>query len=592
MKRFTRLINALTSLMKTVATRSKIILQTFRSSEFAIGTTMAIIIGVVGGLGAYILEWLIGFFNDIFFDKGGSILGFMGPYYVILIPAIGGLIIGLIILFTRTKEAKGHGVPEVMEAVGVKGGRIRPRVAVVKILASALCIGSGGSVGREGPIVQVGATMGSTMGQWLRLPQDWVKTLVACGAAGGISATFNAPIAGVFFAHEIILGRILTRHFGFVVISSVIASVVAHILLGTHQTFATPAYVLNNYWELVLYFILGILSAFVAIAFIRTLYKIEDFFDAMKIPEYVKPAVGGLAVGAIGFFYPYLFGVGYQGIELALMGKLALLTLIPLLILKILAASFTLGSGGSGGVFAPSLFLGAMFGAIFGQISHYFFPDIAVSAGAYAIVGMATVFSAATRAPITGIIILFEMTQDYNIILPLMLGVVVSTLISYAISKDSIYTLKLKRQGVSIRQQEEVDLLEKVRVEEVMTRNFPTIPADMLIPELVNIFARSTHHGFPVINKNGKLTGMVTLSDVEETMGKREQLTVADITTTDIITAYPDETLHDVVHRLGTSEVGRIPVVDRKDRTRLIGVLRRYDIVKAYAKAMLKMGRM
>jgi CIC family chloride channel protein len=584
MERLIHLFNILTA-------RFKSLLHTFRSSEFAIGTTMAVVIGVIGGLGAYVLEWLIGFFQNVFFDKGANILGFMGPYYVILIPAIGGLIIGLLILFTRTKEAKGHGVPEVMEAVAVKGGRIRPRVAAVKILASAMCIGSGGSVGREGPIVQIGATLGSTIGQWLRLPQDWVKTLVACGAAGGISATFNAPIAGVFFAHEVILGRILTRHFGFVVISSVIASVIAHIMLGAHQTFAAPAYILNSYWELGLYFILGVFSAFVAIAFMRSLYKIEDIFDGWKIPEYAKPAIGGLAVGVIGFFYPYLFGVGYQGIELALAGKLALLTLLPLLLLKILATSFTLGSGGSGGVFAPSLFMGAMFGAMFGEISHYFFPDIAVSSGAYALVGMATVFSAATRAPITGIIILFEMTQDYQIILPLMLGVVVSTLISYGISKDSIYTLKLKRKGVALHQQEEVDLLEKVRVEEVMTRSFPTIPAEMQIPELVNVFARSTHHGFPVVNKTGNLIGMVTLSDVEAIMGSREQLTVADIATTNIITAYPDETLHDVVHRLGTSEVGRIPVIDRKDRTKLIGVLRRYDIVKAYAKAMLKLGR-
>jgi CIC family chloride channel protein len=201
------------------------------------------------------------------------------------------------------------------------------------------------------------------------------------------------------------------------------------------------------------------------------------------------------------------------------------------------------------------------------------------------------VFSAATRAPITAIIILFEMTVDYEIILPLMLGVVVSTLISYAISKDSIYTLKLKRKGVSIRPQEEVDLLEKVRVEEVMTRNFPTISSEMPIQELVKVFAKSRHHGFPVVDKRGHLTGMVTLSDVEAIMGSREQLKVSDICTTNIIYAYPDETLHDVVYRLGTSEVGRIPVVSRKDKSKLIGVLRRYDIVKAYAKAMLKLGR-
>jgi CIC family chloride channel protein len=455
-----------------------------------------------------------------------------------------------------------------MEALATKGGRIRARVAAVKILASSICIGSGGSAGREGPIVQIGSTFGSTLGQLFRLPQDWIKTLVACGAAGGISATFNAPIAGVFFAHEVILGRILTRHFGFVVISSVVASVVAHAFLGNLQTFSVPAYTLKSYWELGLYFILGAACALIAVAFIRSLYKTEDIFDAIRIPEYVKPALGGIAVGLLGLYNPFLFGVGYEGVEQALLAKIGLITLVALLLLKIVATSFTLGSGGSGGIFAPSLFMGAMFGGAFGDAAHRLLPGIVAPSGAYALVGMAAVFSAAARAPITAIIILFEMTRDYAIILPLMLAVVVSTLISHRLSSESIYTLKLKRKGLSLRQQEEIDLLEKVSVEEVMTRDFPTVPAEMTLTEVIGVFAKSKHHGFPVVDKEGNLKGMVTLADVEAKMGSSQELTVADIATTTLITAYPDETLHDVVHRLGTSEIGRIPVVDRKDASR------------------------
>lgn len=564
--------------------------QRFRRSEFAFGATMAALVGVIAGLGAVAFRWLIDFFRQFFFINTTDILSFMGQYSVILLPVFGGLLVGLLIYFSRVGETRGHGVPEVMEAVSNAGGRIRARVAAIKILASSITIGSGGSVGREGPIVQIGSTIGSTLGQRLGLPQEWIKTLVACGAAAGISATFNAPIAGVFFAHEVILGRMLTRHFGFVVISSVVASVVAHAFLGDLQSLSVPEYALNSYWELGLYFILGAACALIAVTFIRTLYKTEDIFAAIRIPEYLKPALGGIGIGLIGLYNPYLFGVGYDGVEQVLLGKIGLIALISLLVFKIMATSLTLGSGGSGGIFAPSLFMGAMFGGIFGDLANRLLPGIVAPSGAYALVGMAAVFSASARAPITAIIILFEMTRDYAIILPLMLAVVVSTLVAHRLSPDSIYSLKLKRRGIAIRPQEEVDLLETVTVEEVMTQDFPTVPPDTSLTDIINRFAKSKHHGFPVVDKKGRLQGIITLADVEARMSSVSQdLTVADIATTTIITAYPDETLHDVVHRLGTNEVGRIPVVDRKDPSRLIGVLRRYDIVKAYARAKAKL---
>lgn len=566
-----------------------ILLRRFRGSEFAFGTTLAVVVGIAAGLGAVLFRWLIDSFNKLFFNGGAEVLGFLGQYYVVLLPAIGGLIIGPLIYFSRAAETRGHGVPEVMEAVATQGGRIRARVAAVKALASSICIGSGGSVGREGPIVQIGSTVGSILGQRLLLSQEWIKTLVACGAGGGISATFNAPIAGVFFAHEVILGRMLTRHFGFVVISSVVAGVVAHAFLGDYQSFRVPAYTLNSYWELLLYFVLGVACALIAVAFIRMLYKTEDVFAASNMPEYLKPALGGVAVGLIGLYSPYLFGVGYDGVERVLVGEIGLVTLVGLLLLKIVATSFTLGSGGSGGIFAPSLFMGAMFGGIFGEVANRLFPGITAPSGAYALVGMAAVFSAAARAPITSIIILFEMTRDYAIILPLMLAVVVGTLIAYRLSPESIYTLKLRRRGISLRAGEEVDLLETVTVAEVMTRDFPTVSPEMTLDELAERFTKSKHHGFPVVDGQGNLRGMVTLADLESRMGTGEGLTVADIAATNLITAYPDESLHDVVYRLGAREVGRVPVVDRQNPSRLLGVLRRYDVVKAYVKAISKL---
>jgi chloride channel protein, CIC family len=563
-------------------------LDRFRHSEFILGTTLSIIVGILAGLSAVLFRWLINFFHKLFFINGADILSFMGQYYVIIVPAIGGLIIGAIIYFTHTSETKGHGVPEVMAAVSTAGGRIRTRVAAIKILVSSICIGSGGSVGREGPIVQIGSAVGSVLGQRLHLSQDWVKSLVACGAAGGISATFNAPIAGVFFATEVILGRFLPRRFGFVVMSSVVASVIAHSLLGDEITFQIPTYHLTSHWELLLYFLLGIISAFVAVLFIRVLNRSEDLFDRLKMPEYLKPGLGGIVIGLLGLYSPFLFGVGYEGVEQALHGNIGIVMLITLLLFKIAATSITLGSGGSGGVFAPSLFMGAMFGGLFGSIANYFLPNITSPSGAYALVGMAAVFSAAARAPITAIIIIFEMTRDYAIILPLMLAVVVGTIIAHQINPLSIYGEKLNRRGIQIKSGEEKDVLEKVRVEEVMTRDYPSVTPDMLLSDVMRMLVESRHHGFPVTDENGQLTGIITLADVETRLSSGdENLTVADVATTEVITAYPDETLHDVVHRLlGTNEIGRIPIVERKDPLKLIGMLRRRDLVKAYAKGL------
>ncbi len=559
------------------------------------GIVLAVLVGVVSGLGAVAFRWLIRVMQSLFFGGGADILGFLGQYYIILLPAAGGLLVGLVVYF-GAREARGHGVPEVMEAVATKNGRIRPRVSVVKAMASSMCIGSGGSVGREGPIVQIGSAFGSTIGQWFRLSDEWVRTLVACGAAGGISATFNTPIGGTFFALEVILGRFMTMKFGFVVISSVAASVISHIFLGDQPSFGVVPYTLVSYWELFAYALLGVLAGLVAISFIRLLYKCEDIFDAWHIPGYVKPAIGGIGIGLIGLYSYDLLGVGYgdvfwvstMSVDQALLGKIALQSLIILFILKLVATSLTLGSGGSGGIFAPSLFVGAMLGGAFGTLAHQLFPSYVAPSGAYALVGMAAVFAGATWAPITAIVMLFEMTRDYNIILPLMLAVVVSRVISRSLISETIYTLKLVRRGVDVRHLEETSPLKEITVDKAMTRNFPSVPPTMPVTELVERLRRSGHHGFPVVDEQGSFQGMVTLSDVEVAMSKDDpaSITVDDIASKAVIVAHPDQYLHDVLVRLGAGEVGRIPVVDRTNPKRLLGILRRHDIIRAYAKAV------
>jgi CIC family chloride channel protein len=557
----------------------------FRSSEMLAVLFLAVIIGVFAGLGAVVFRWLISAFQSFFLEGGSHLLSFMGDYYIILIPAAGGLLVGpLVYYFAR--EAKGHGVPEVMEAVALRGGRIRPRVALVKVLASSICIGSGGSVGREGPIVQIGSTVGSAVGQWLKLPEETVRVLVACGAAGGIAATFNAPIAGVLFALEVILGRVVTRRFGYVVISAVVADFLAQAFLGDTRAFILPHFGIVSGWEFGFYTVLGILAGIVAQGFTRTLYWCEDRFDSIKIPEPIKPVLGGFVVGAIGLYSLELLGVGYEGITRALSGELALGVLVAYLILKIAATSFTLGSGGSGGIFAPSLFIGAMLGTAVGSIFGIFSPSFTAPAGAYGIVGMAAVFAGAARAPFSAILIIFELTGDYAIILPLMTAVVISVLVSRTLGRESIYTLKLLRRGVDLEQEELGDVLRTTLVREAMTRDYPTLMASMTIPKILKQFQETGHRGFPVLDEDGNFIGVLTETNIArnlEASAADKKLTAGDIVEKNPVVAYPDQMLDRLLESIEESEA-RIPVVSRENPQQLLGVVGRHELISAYRK--------
>ncbi len=558
----------------------------FRSSEMLAGLILAVVIGVLAGFGAVVFRWLIGAFQTFFLEGGSHVLSFMGDYYIILIPAAGGLLVGLLVYYFA-REAKGHGVPEVMEAVALRSGRIRPRVALVKVLASSLCIGSGGSVGREGPIVQIGSTMGSAIGQWLKLPEETLRVMVACGAAGGIAATFNAPIAGVLFALEVILGRVVTRRFGYVVISAVVADFLAQAFLGNTRAFILPEFGIVSGWEFGFYVVLGILAGLVAQGFTRCLYWCEGRFESIKIiPEPLKVVLGGLCVGAIGLYSLELLGVGYEGITRALSGELALGVLAAYLVLKILATSFTLGSGGSGGVFAPSLFMGAMLGTAVGTIFGTIFPSLAAPAGAYGIVGMAAVFAGAARAPFSAILIIFELTGNYAIILPLMMAVVISMLVSRAIGRESIYTLKLLRRGVDLEQEELGDVLRITSVKEAMTRDFPTLTANMTIPRILKQFQQTGHRGFPVLDEEGNLIGVLTETGIArnlEASTADKKLTAGDIVEKNPVVAYPDQTLDRLLESIEESEA-RIPVVSRENQKRLLGVVGRHELISSYRK--------
>ncbi len=576
----------------------------------------AILVGFGTGLGAVFFIKLIAWVEIIAYEGLPGLIPGLGRGWFIFIPVIGGLMAGPIISFFA-QEAKGHGVPEVMEAIALRGGRIRPRVVVAKVAASASCIGTGGSAGREGPIVQVGAALGSTVAQWLHFSEGRIRNLVACGAAAGIAATFNAPIAGVVFALEIILGELAIADLSSVVLSAITASTVARAFLGDAPAFKIPLYAVQHPSEILLYLLLGAVSALVGVLFIRSLYFFEDVFDNWDWPDYLKPAVGGLLLGLMGYLYPqilglgfvpedelnlgiipsqnipHVFGAGFPVIELALLGKVSIGLLLTLIFLKVLATSLTLGSGNSGGVFAPGLFMGAMTGGSFGWVAHRLLPNLAAGPGPYATVGMAAVFAAAARAPLTAILIVFEMTDDYRILLPLMGAVIVSIVIAQHIQPESIYTLKLVRRGIRLFRGRDVDVMAAVTVAEVMDKAPLTVTADMPIKDLAALFHRTNSHGFPVVDEEGHLCGIVSLRDYRRVATPGEpipDLTVRDIATHNPVTAFPDERLSDVLPRMAPRDLSRVPVVSREDPRRLVGVIRRHNIIRAYEIGLVRRG--
>ena len=569
----------------------------------------AVVVGAGTGLGAVGFVHLINIVQVLFFEKGESTFAFLGRWLIIIVPTVGGLLVGPIIAYFSS-EAKGHGVPEVMQAMALHGGRIRPRVVLAKIAASSLCIGTGGSAGREGPIVQVGAALGSTLGQWLHVSDRRLRNLVACGSAAGIAATFNAPIAGVLFAVEIILGELHLGDLGNVVISAVTASTIARVFLGEQPAFIIPRSGPQAPWELLLYLLLGALAAFIAVGFTRLLYWMEDRFDSWKFPDALKPGVGGLMLGSIAFFYPavlglgfapgliglmdlpvsqnfpFVFGSGFPVIEDTLLGQVPFILLFALIFLKPIATSLTLGSGNSGGIFAPSLFTGAVLGGAIGKIVESVVPGLTAGAGAFAIVGMAAVFAGAARAPFTAILIVFEMTDDYRLILPLMAAVVVSVAVAERLERESIYTLKLARRGIRLHAGRAVDVMESVQVEEVMVKEPISVNLDTPVTILAQRFIDTGRHGFPVLDSIGELAGVVSLEDYRRaTAGKPPEttaLTVRDIAIRDVVTVYPDDTVGVALRRMAPRDISRLPVVTREDPRKLVGMVRRNDIVRAY----------
>jgi CIC family chloride channel protein len=554
---------------------------------------LALLTGAGAGAGAIAFRYMIlgvtylftGHRDYSLVGRAGNPLLGLGGWFVVAAPVVGGLIYGPLVS-RFAPEARGHGVPEVMFAVNRMGGRMRPQVPIVKSLASALCIGSGGSVGREGPIVQIGSALGSVLGQLVRVSESQLRLLVACGAAGGIAATFNAPIAGVFFALELILRNFETRSFGLVVLSSVTADAVGRAAFGSHPFLTLPGFNFSSPVELILYAGLGVLASGVGLGFVRVLYAGEDIADRLwRGPDWLRPAVGGILLGLLLLVVPEMYGVGYPVLEHAVAGHYVIAVLVGLLAAKVLATSLTMWIGGSGGVFAPSLFMGAMLGSAYGAIAHDALPHLAAAAGAYGLVGMGAVFAASARAPITAVLIIFELTGDYRVILPLMIAVVVATAIANAATRDTIYTLKLRRRGIDIDAPAPSSLMAHITVGEALGEPPRPLDPDQPLREVLDRFAAERTNALPVIDASGTLLGVVSAGDVEQALANSPGDTTARTLIHETPELRVDQTLEEAIWRLGSTDDEGLPILDH-DGNHVVGWLTHRQLLAAYRKRL------
>lgn len=557
---------------------------------------LAAIIGLLTGLVAVVFRRLVVLTNEYLFARANPLLGLPPALVTLLAPGLGGLLVGLLV-YRIMKLSGGHGVPSVMKAVATGRVILHPGMGV-KSLSSVITMGSGGSAGPEGPIVEIGSVIGSFVGRMARVSRRRLGVLVGCGAASGIAAVFNAPIGGVFFALEIILGDFAIRTFSPVVLSSVVAAVVSKALLGDSPAFTVPFEQIFSETHLSLDSVLGLLLGYVLLGlvcgglgaiFITSLYKAQDVFTGIRFPLWLKPMIGGLCVGLVGIELPQVLGEGYYNVSEALSGHFVFWFLAILCVMKILATSVTLGSGGTGGSFAPAMFVGAMGGGALGSLIHQVFPGIPALPASFALIGMAGVVAGSLNAPITAILIIFEVTGgDYRVILPLMTTVAISVLVTHSVRKGSVYTLSLLRDGFDVEQAKRVEPLAQVRVREVMRTSMTKLKPDMTLPDILQVVAVSPNTTFPVIDASEELVGIVSIQDLRSilTLGEMSPLLIArDIADHNPKCLYPFDRVSAALTIFTDTDIEGIPVVDAHDPRKIVGILNRQDVFGAYKKA-------
>jgi CIC family chloride channel protein len=567
--------------------------------RFLVVNGAALAAGVVVGLAAVGFRWVINLIERLAFlgrfDATAKEANefFVSPWgwAVLLVPFLGGLAVGFI--RKAWPESRQRGVAEVMAAVQARGGHLRARSSWGHAIISAVTVGTGGSTGREGPIAYIGASLGSSVARRFNLTLRDVKVLVGCGFAAGIAATFNAPLGGVLLALELIVPEFSTHAFIPLVLAVVVAVTLAQIFLGDEATFDVGTFSMGSPWELLLFLLLGVFCGIGGVGFIRAMGASQRWWERLAIVDWIKPALGGLAVGILGLFMfevfgqYHLYGTGYATISAILQENPLVLTigvLFVLAILKPIATAITIGSGGGGGVFSAGMFAGAAYGGLLGLTVDALFPDLGIHVASYALVGMAAFYAATARATLTAIVILAELVDDYSILIPTMLCAVTADAVSIALSKESIYTVRLSQSGILYDHDKVSSPLDFLQVKDVMSTQVDTLPSTMPVADAYKAVVDHGHTGYPVVDAEGKLAGIVTRRDLSRHVeaGKGAE-TLGSVVPGLCITAYPDEMLHKARDRIFQQEIGRLIVVDKEERRTILGIVTRSDLLRAEA---------
>lgn len=560
---------------------------------------MATIVGALAGVTAKLLHDLIGLVTHLVYYgefKAEIVSPLNSPVglFIIFIPAIGGLIVGAMAKW-GTPLVRGHGIPEAMEAILKNKSRVSPKVALLKPLSAAISIGSGQPFGAEGPIIQTGGALGSVIGQILHMTASERKVLLACGAAGGLAATFNTPIAAIVFAIELLLFEFRTRSFIPLAISCTIASGIYIQIFGAEPIFTVPSTTFGHPLNLIFFLFLGVICGGVGIVLTRSLYWLEDLFHRLPINTYLHPAIGGLFVGVVGYFVPMflfpgvdVFGPGYYLIENILNAQYPIMFLIILLIAKSAVWLVSVGSGTSGGTLAPIFMIGAIIGSLFGTLVIRFFPGIDIVPLAFAMAGMAAVFGSSTNATFASVIFVFEITQSYESILPVLITSVIADAIVTHWLPTSILTEQLRRAGILVHHEYETNVLNVIPVSTVMDQDPVIVPETMSVLSLIEgikegIPELTQHYGIFVVNDKQELTGIITRSDILRSLAEVDEVsTVNNIAQRDIIITYPDEPVEMAMARMLQADIGRLPVMNRENPRQIIGYLSRANVIEAH----------
>jgi CIC family chloride channel protein len=552
---------------------------------------LSTIIGIVVGLGTVLFvlllkgsSWLFGQFMPAL--CGGHL------WLKALVPALGGLCLAPFIL-SFPSEATGHGVPSTMEAVALNNGFIRWANGFLSMILSVFTLGSGGSAGSEGPIIRIGSAFASGVGQFFAISGQRLRIIVACGAAAGLAAIFNAPVAGVLFAIEVVLGEFSVNSFGPIVISSVVATALSRTFLFHGALMQVPAYQTFSRWEILLYAAMGAAVGFAAIGFTRVMQLSEQLFrKRVRVPLALKPAIGGLLVGIMGLFVPQILGFSYVPIIEAIKGQFGVSFLLLLVGSKIISTSFTLGSGGSGGILCPSLFLGATLGSCCGAMFHQLFPHMVPMTGGYAIVGMGAMLGAMVQAPMAAIIMIVEITNDYMVILPIMAACIIATLIHQYFMKGSIYSLSLSERGIDIYAARETGILSNMLVRQIVEPAFETVPPSASYQAILKKCLHTHCNCLYVIGENEDLIGVISFSQLREFLleDSLNGLVVAqDLADSNIVYVTPDESLASSLNKFSLINMEQLPVVVEHDGLKKItGIVTRMRLFEAYRQEILR----